>query len=64
MFILVGDEQMLLKAIRCLCLLLIYNKTKPTEGDIQFFMKFVPVSRLDCYINSYFIMFCIDICTE
>ena len=44
-FLNIGDEHILMKAIRCLSLLLIPSKAKSSEGDIPFLMKFVPVSN-------------------
>ena len=41
-----GDDQLLVKAMRCLGLLLIPVKTKEVTGDIPFFVRFVPVSIL------------------
>ena len=35
---------LIVRAIRCLSLLLIPTKTKSAEGDIPYMMRFVPVS--------------------
>ena len=47
--LLTGDDVLVMKAIRCLGLLLIPMKTKHAEGDIPFVMRFVPVS-VEAYI--------------
>ena len=39
------DNSFVLKAFRCLCLLLTTVKTKRPDGDIPYVMKIVPVSR-------------------
>lgn len=45
-FAIIGDDQLLIVAVRCLGLLLISTKTKDHDGDIPFLMRFVPVSAL------------------
>jgi len=42
--IVIGNDELLIAAARCLVLLLIPTKTKEESRDIPFFMKFVPVS--------------------
>jgi len=44
LIIVIGNDDLLIVAARCLALLLIPTKTKEESGDIPFFMKFVPVS--------------------
>ena len=42
---LVGDDMLITSSMWCLGLLLIPIKMKPSDGDIPFLIKFVPVSR-------------------
>ena len=39
-----NDESLTLRAVRCLSLLLIPTKTKSSDGDIPYVIRFVPVS--------------------
>lgn len=41
-----GDDHLLMISMRCLGLLLIPTKTKRVDGDIPFFIQFVPVSTI------------------
>ena len=40
----IGNDQLLIKSVRCLGLLLIPMKSKEATGDIPFLMRFMPVS--------------------
>ena len=53
----IGDEQLLLKSLRCLALLLTYSKSKKAVGDIPYLMTFVPVSIPLIYLCWPFVHF-------
>ena len=48
-----ADDDLLMKAVRCLGLLLTTGKTKSSNSDIPFFMKFVSVSDYN-WVNSWY----------